>query len=284
LPEQEYGDSEGGRDAPIAWIKMEHLGDVDEVKQDLRELSDRAGFQITRFEIDKHSDSNNRSKVVKVYSDGCEKIPKDKLSIVREWIRREVYWAQDVCNAKVRIEGGIGWKNMTKKTSKEEEKDRSTEISNIGKKNVKNNGKEEKVLPTEILRFYTSKEYFKELLEPELRNEIDSLKIDKDRVEITTTRSVLKTSIEDIYSRKVRSISIDEGKCEISISNQKIEKEGRFEETENTAEGGSGKGGPVRSDKSELFNDKIDEEKDHENDGELDKLDLLLDAIRNKKQ
>lgn len=88
----------------IAWIEMKGYGDLDKVKQDLRELSERAGFDITGFETAMPPNADNGNKIVKVYTDTFEKIPRDKLPMLRKWIKREVYWPQDVCNAQAKIE------------------------------------------------------------------------------------------------------------------------------------------------------------------------------------
>ncbi|KXA90182.1 hypothetical protein AKJ40_04210 [candidate division MSBL1 archaeon SCGC-AAA259M10] len=100
----ESGIDNGQEKDPIAWIEMKPYGDVDEVKQDLRELSDRAGFEITDFETVDPPNSRNGNKIVKAYTDTFREVPKDKLTAVREWLLREVYWAQHVCNAKVNID------------------------------------------------------------------------------------------------------------------------------------------------------------------------------------
>ncbi|KXB06875.1 hypothetical protein AKJ52_01370 [candidate division MSBL1 archaeon SCGC-AAA382C18] len=89
---------------PIAWIEMKHYGDIVEIKQDIRELSKRVNFEITRFETCKSPDSRNGNIIIRAYTDTFEKIPRDKLPIVRKWLSREIYWTQHVCNAKAKIE------------------------------------------------------------------------------------------------------------------------------------------------------------------------------------
>lgn len=132
---------------PIAWIEMESYGDIDEIKQDLRELSERTGFRITRFETEKPQNIGNGNKIVKAYTDSFKEIPENRVPIVREWKKREIFWAQHVCNAGAKIEGENGCKEPTKNISKKEEKNKLSEQNDTEEINSKINEKEEQNLP-----------------------------------------------------------------------------------------------------------------------------------------
>jgi len=93
--------SEGEReDYLIAWVRGKLYADKESVKRDLRELSDKAGFDITRFEVSyPYEDSTG---IVKAYTDTYPKIPEEKKNVVNNWMSK-VCWSQTIVDVHVKV-------------------------------------------------------------------------------------------------------------------------------------------------------------------------------------
>ncbi len=84
----------------IAWIEKKTVADVDQVKYDLKKLSEKVGFRITKIET---QDVSPKNEIVKMYTDSIESVPSDKKDEVKEW-KEKVTWSSGVVDADVKIE------------------------------------------------------------------------------------------------------------------------------------------------------------------------------------
>jgi len=84
---------------------------------------------------------------------------------------------------------------------------------------------EEKLIPSEIDKFFISVDSFESIIEKELGGEIVSIDIDDGKVNLTMSDSFLNEMIEGKYGREVDSIGIDDGEAEVSLSRDEEEDE-----------------------------------------------------------
>lgn len=84
----------------IAWIEKKTVADVDQVKYDMKKLAEDIGFNITRFESQDVSPTN---EIIKAYTDSIDSVSSDKKETVKEW-KEKVTWSSDVVDADVKVE------------------------------------------------------------------------------------------------------------------------------------------------------------------------------------
>lgn len=88
----------------IAWIEKKFYGDMDIVKKDLRELSDRIGFDITRIESHKTPFDESSNEVLLMYTSKYSEIPKSKSRSVKKWLLKTLLHPH-IIDAEVYLEG-----------------------------------------------------------------------------------------------------------------------------------------------------------------------------------
>ena len=96
-------DGEENRENVIAWIKTNLYCDTDNIKYDLKELSHKVGFGISKFEVDSSSERGATKKVIRVYSDTHSEIPEENSSSVREWLEK-INWSPNILDVGLTLE------------------------------------------------------------------------------------------------------------------------------------------------------------------------------------
>ncbi len=96
-------ESEEDEENFIAWVEVEPIANIDSIKHDIRELSEKIDFTISSFKIDKAPWESGTHDVLGVYTTTCSEISKEKASIIEEW-KNKVLWDTNIMDFGIMIE------------------------------------------------------------------------------------------------------------------------------------------------------------------------------------